>query len=46
MTIAAMLALGYVTKYSGTDATLGLALAIRDRFIRSSARFSAGWAWR
>lgn len=27
MTIAAMLALGYVTKYSGTDATLGLALA-------------------
>jgi lactate permease len=26
-TIAAMLALGYVTKYSGTDATLGLALA-------------------
>lgn len=27
MTIAAMLALGYVTKYSGADATLGLALA-------------------
>ena len=27
MTIAAMLALGYVTKYSGTDATLGLAMA-------------------
>jgi lactate permease len=27
VTIAAMLALGYVTKYSGTDATLGLALA-------------------
>ena len=27
ITIAAMLALGYVTKYSGTDATLGLALA-------------------
>jgi lactate permease len=26
-TIAGMLALGYVTKYSGTDATLGLALA-------------------
>ncbi len=26
-TIAAMLALGYVTKYSGSDATLGLALA-------------------
>jgi lactate permease len=27
ITIAGMLALGYVTKYSGTDATLGLALA-------------------
>jgi len=27
LTIAAMLALGYVTRYSGTDATLGLALA-------------------
>ena len=27
ITIAAMLALGYVTKYSGTDARLGLALA-------------------
>lgn len=27
ITIGAMLALGYVTKYSGTDATLGLALA-------------------
>src|SRR6266704_5830571 len=27
LTIAAMLALGYVTRYSGTDVTLGLALA-------------------
>ena len=27
VTIAAMLALGYVTRYSGSDATLGLALA-------------------
>ena len=27
LTIAAMLALGYVTRFSGTDATLGLALA-------------------
>ena len=27
LTIAAMLALGYVSRYSGTDATLGLALA-------------------
>src|SRR2546425_13188117 len=27
MTIACMLAIGFVTRYSGTDATLGLALA-------------------
>src|SRR5262249_61435101 len=27
LTIAAMLAVGYLTRYSGTDATLGLALA-------------------
>src|SRR5206468_5877758 len=27
LTIAAMLAIGFVTRYSGTDATLGLALA-------------------
>ncbi|MGZ8920165.1 MAG: L-lactate permease [Limisphaerales bacterium] len=32
VTIAAMLALGYVTKYSGTDATLGLALAMTGPF--------------
>ncbi|HVY72227.1 MAG TPA: L-lactate permease [Verrucomicrobiae bacterium] len=32
VTIAAMLALGYVTKYSGTDATLGLALARTGSF--------------
>src|SRR5262249_31932726 len=31
VTIAAMLALGYVTRYSGTDATLGLALARTGR---------------
>jgi lactate permease len=31
-TIAAMLALGYVTRYSGTDATLGLALAKTGQF--------------
>jgi lactate permease len=31
VTIAAMLALGYVTRYSGTDATLGLALAKTGR---------------
>ena len=32
ITIAAMLGLGYVTKYSGTDATLGLALAKTGSF--------------
>ena len=32
ITIAGMLALGYVTKYSGTDATLGLALAHTGTF--------------
>jgi len=32
ITIAAMLSLGYVTKYSGTDATLGLALARTGMF--------------
>jgi lactate permease len=31
-TIAAMLSLGYVTRYSGTDATMGLALARTGRF--------------
>ena len=32
LTIAAMLALGFVTKYAGTDATLGLALAQTGTF--------------
>jgi lactate permease len=32
ITIAAMLALGYVTRYSGTDATLGLAMARTGAF--------------
>ena len=32
LTIAAMLALGNVTKYSGTDATMGLALAHSGHF--------------
>jgi lactate permease len=32
ITIAAMLALGYVTRYSGSDATLGLALAKTGQF--------------
>jgi L-lactate permease len=36
LTIAAMLALGYTTRYSGLDATLGLAFAMRtsrSRFV-------------
>jgi len=32
LTIAAMLALGYVTRYSGIDATMGLALAATGAF--------------
>jgi lactate permease len=32
LTIAAMLALGYVTRYSGTDATMGLAFAFTGAF--------------
>ena len=47
LTIAAMLALGFTTRYSGLDATLGLAFAQHGRrSIRSSARCWAGWAWR
>ena len=46
LTIAAMLALGFTTRYSGLDATLGLAFAQHRRPLsRSSARCSAGWAW-
>jgi len=32
MTISAMLALGYLTRYSGTDATMGLAFAVTGVF--------------
>ena len=42
LTIAAMIALGNVTRYSGTDGTLGLALATRAPSIRFSARCWAG----
>ena len=42
----AMMALGFTTRYSGLDATLGLAFAQTGCSIRSSARCSAGWAWR
>ena len=47
LTIAAMLALGFTTRYSGLDATLGPGLrAAPACSIRSSARCWAGWAWR
>ncbi|MDB6151842.1 MAG: L-lactate transport [Chthoniobacteraceae bacterium] len=42
LTIAAMLALGNVTKYSGTDATLGLALA-RTGFLYPFFGTLLGW---
>jgi lactate permease len=42
ITIAAMLALGYVTKYSGTDATLGLALA-KTGFLYPFFGTMLGW---
>lgn len=42
VTISAMLALGYVTKYSGTDATLGLAFA-RTGWIYPFFGAMLGW---
>ena len=42
LTISAMLALGYVTKYSGTDATLGLAFA-QTGFIYPFFGAMLGW---
>ena len=44
LTIMAMLALGYTTRYSGEDAILGLAFAHTGGAIRSSPRCSVGWA--
>jgi len=44
LTVAAMLALGYVTRYSGMDATLGLAFARTGVFIHFSELCSGGWA--
>ena len=46
LTIVAMLAIGTLTRYSGLDATLGLAFAARACSTRSSARCSAGSASR
>jgi lactate permease len=46
LTIAAMLGLGYLTRYSGLDASMGLAFARPGCSTRSSAPCSAGSAWR
>ena len=46
ITISAMLGLGTLTRYSGLDATLGLALRRQGSSIRSSRRCSAGSASR
>ena len=46
LTIAPMLALGYVTRYSGSTPRMGLAFAETGGCIRSSAPCSAGSAWR
>ena len=45
LTISAMMALGFTTRYSGLDATLGLAFASTGCCIRSLARCSDGSAW-
>ena len=45
ITISAMLAIGTLTRYSGVDATLGLAFAHAGFSIRSSALCSVGWVW-
>ena len=46
LTIAAMLAVGFMTRYAGLDATMGLAFARTGHFIRSSGPCWAGSAWR
>ncbi len=46
LTISVMLAIGTLTRLSGIDSTLGLAFAATGCATRSSARCSAGWAWR
>ncbi|WP_230371545.1 hypothetical protein [Paludibacterium denitrificans] len=46
LTIVAMLALGYLTRYSGVDITLGRRSRTPAYCIRSSVRCWAGWAWR
>jgi lactate permease len=45
ITIVAMLALGYLTRYSGVDITLGLAFSHTGVLYPSSAPCWAGWAW-
>ena len=43
LTIAAMLALGFVTKFSGVDATMGLTFAMTGMFTHFSERCWDGW---
>ena len=45
LTICAMFGVGYLTKYSGLDATLGLAFAHTGVFYPMLAPCSAGSAW-
>lgn len=46
LAILAMLSLGYLTRYSGMDATLGLALARTGVLFPLFGRSLDGWEWR
>jgi len=46
LTIAAMLGIGILTRYSGVDATMGLAFARTGSLYPFFEPCSAGWAWR
>jgi lactate permease len=46
LTIMAMLALGYVTRYSGLDASLGLTFALTGWLYPFFGTLLAGWVWR
>ena len=46
LAISFMVGLAYVTRYSGMDTVMGLSLTGPAGCSRSSARCSAGWAWR
>ncbi len=46
LTIAAMLALGFVTKFSGVDATMGLTFAMTGMFYPFFGTLLDGWELR